>query len=180
VALTANGDKTAFAVLTRRYLSKMVVLARRITLDVQDANEVVQEGFMRVWIHAGKWDPCGTASFETWLRRVITNLAISRWRRHREQVSLDIAAEIPDTNADAFDQVSSDDQKKLVRIAIEKLPPKQRAAVAAYYFDESSYIEAAEQLNLSLKAFNSLLVRARQNLKKHFLTMGIKHWAGGL
>lgn len=158
----------------------MVTLARRITLNTQDAHEIAQEGFLRIWIHAGKWDPDGAASFETWLRRIVTNLAISKRRRYRPQVSLDAIEEMPTRMADAFETVSDSDQKNMVLQALKSLPVMQRAAVAAYYYDEVPYAQAAEQLQISLRAFDSLLVRAKRNLRKYFAKRGMQRWEGGL
>jgi len=156
----------------RRHLSKMVVLAQRILFDPEQAREIAQEAFLRVWINAGKWDPDGSAMFSTWLRRVVINLSISQRRRRREQISIDAIADLPDLQADGFDRMASSHQKRAVQQAMEKLPERQRTALALFYFDDISQIEAAETMQLSPKAFDSLLVRARRNVKKYLSDMG--------
>jgi RNA polymerase sigma-70 factor, ECF subfamily len=168
----ADGDRQAFAVLMRRYLSKMVTLAQRIVFDREQAREVAQEAFLRVWLNAGKWDPAGTATFATWLRRVVVNFAISQRRRKREQVEISMIADLPDLQPDGFDHIAVAHQKRTVRNAMEKLPGRQRAALALFYFDGASQIEAAQAMKLSPKAFDSLLVRARRNVKKYLSDMG--------
>lgn len=170
----ANEDAGAFRLLLERYLPKMVVCARRITWNTQDANEIAQEAFLRVWKNAHKWDANGTATFETWLYRVTTNLAISSKRKQRDEVSLDAANDIESTHLEGFDLIHESNRKAVVGQAISKLPPRQRAAVAAFYFDENSHAVAAERMDLSAKAFDALLVRARRNLKKLLDEMGIK------
>jgi RNA polymerase sigma-70 factor, ECF subfamily len=168
----AGGDRQAFAVLVRRHLAKMVALAQRIVFDSEQAREIAQEAFLRVWLNAAKWDPAGTATFLTWLRRVVINFAISQRRRRREQVDIDTVAEIPDPQADGFDHVATAHQKRIMKQAMQKLPERQRAALALFYFDDVSQIEAAVAMQLSPKAFDSLLVRARRNLKKYLAAMG--------
>ncbi len=170
----AEGDRDAFAVLMKRYLTSMVVLAQRIVFDREQAREIAQEAFLRVWKNAGKWDPFGTATFLTWLRLVVVNLSISSRRRHREQVSLDLIEELPSGMADGFDQVAEFERKKIVGAALEKLSERQRAAIALYYFDELPQIEAAEVMQMTPRAFDSLIVRSRSNLKKHLVDLGLR------
>jgi RNA polymerase sigma-70 factor (ECF subfamily) len=168
----ADGDRQAFAVLMRRHLSKMVALAQRIVFDHEQAREIAQEAFLRVWLNAGRWDPDGTATFATWLRRVVVNFAISQRRRKREQIDIDTVIDLPDPQADGFDHMAAAHQKRTVRAAMEKLPERQRAALALFYFEDISQIQAAETMKLSPKAFDSLLVRARRNVKKYLSDMG--------
>ncbi len=173
LSAVGQGDKRAFALLMRRYLPMTVALAQRITLDKQDAFEIAQEAYLRVWLHANQWDVAGKATFETWLRRITINLAISYRRRKRKGVSLDTIEELADNRADGFDIVATADKKRLVHQALATLPLRQRAAVALYYFEEISQIEAAAAMQLTLRAFDSLLVRSRRNLKRRLIDLGI-------
>jgi RNA polymerase sigma-70 factor, ECF subfamily len=168
----AEGDRGAFAVLMKRYLASMVALAQRIVFDREQAREIAQEAFLRVWQNAAKWDPCGTATFLTWLRLVVVNLSISCRRRYREQVSLDVIENLPSGLADGFDHVAVSERKKLVGEALDKLSHRQRAAIALYYFDELPQADAAKIMQLSLRAFDSLIVRSRSNLKKYLVEAG--------
>jgi len=170
----AEGDREAFGILMKRYLAPMVNLAQRIVFDREQAREIAQEGFLRVWKHASKWDPDGTATFSTWLRCVVVNLAISVRRRYRPQVSLDVIEEIPSGFADGFDAIVEADQKRIVQAALLKLPERQRAAVALYYFDDLPQGQAAEAMQMTARAFDSLIVRARANLKKHLASLGLR------
>lgn len=169
----AEGDRSAFSILMKRYLPNMVTLAQRIVFDREQAREIVQEAFIRVWKNAAKWDPCGSATFLTWLRHITVNLSISVRRRHREQVSIDLIEELPSDFADGFVIVATSDQKRVVQKAMQKLPERQRAAVALYYFDELPQAEAAEIMEMTPRAFDSLIVRARSSLKKYFVDSGI-------
>jgi len=168
----AGGDRQAFTVLMRRYLSKMVALAQRVVFDAEQAREIAQEAFLRVWTHAARWDPDGSATFVTWLRRIVVNLAIDRRRRKREQVEIGAAEDIADTRIDGFGMVAVSHQKRAVQQALKNLPERQRAALALFYFDEISQIEGAKAMRLSPKAFDSLLVRARRNMKKYLSNSG--------
>lgn len=168
----AGGDDDAFAILMRRYLVSMVALAYRIVFDREQAREIAQEAFLRVWQNAVRWNPDGSATFLTWLRRVVVNLSISRKRRFHAQVSIDLIEELPSGAADGFDHIAESDQRRVVRQALGKLSERQRAAVALYYFDDLSQAQAAEVMKMSQNAFDSLIVRARGNLKKHLVDLG--------
>jgi RNA polymerase sigma-70 factor (ECF subfamily) len=168
----AGGDRRAFTILVRRYLSKMVTLAQRVVFDHEQAREIAQEAFLRVWLHAGKWDPDGSAMFGTWLRRVVVNFAISQRRKRRDQVDIDTIADLTDQQANGFDHVAVAHQKRAVQNALENLPDRQRAALALFYYDDVSQNEAAKVMRLTPKAFDSLLVRARRNVKKYLSAKG--------
>lgn len=169
----AEGDRGAFAILMKRYLASMVMLAHRVVFDREQAQDIAQEAFLRVWKLAGKWDPNGSATFLTWLRRVVINLSISCRRRYREQIELDLIEEIPTGLADGFDYIALSDRKRVVQDALKDLPERQRAAIALYYFDDLTQMEAAEVMRMTPKAFDSLIVRARSNLKKNFNDFGV-------
>ncbi len=173
LAAIALDDRQAFAILMQRYLSPIVALAYRVLFDVEQAREVAQEAFLRVWHHAGKWDPRGKATFGTWLRCVTVNLAISQRRRRRVQVGLEAIEDLPDAGADGFNQVASTDRQRLVQAALHKLPDRQRAAIALYYFENITQIQAAEAMQMTPRAFDSLIVRARGGLKRHLAALGL-------
>jgi len=163
----ARGEQRAFARLVERHSRRATALAGRITLNRADAEEVVQEAFMRVWVKAPSWRPqtaSGDALFATWFRRVLVNLCIDRRRR---PVSEDIEAvpEIADDAPSALESIASSETRKRVGDAVAELPERQRAALALCHFDEVSNIEAAEILGLTVGAVESLLVRARRQLK---------------
>src|ERR1700751_3527140 len=90
-----SGDKAAFAVLVRRHLARATAVAQRIVANRSDAEEIVQETFLRCWQKAPEWLPAndradpawgdagGRAQIGTWLYRVLVNLCLDRRRRPR-------------------------------------------------------------------------------------------------
>ena len=129
----AQEDSAAFRILMRRHTKSMVGLARRITLNGADADEVVQEAFLRLWKHAPKWDVNGPAKIRTWLQRVVTNLAIDRCRKHKP-LPLEAAGDPADPAHDTEGSYYKGEAALQVRAALDDLPPRQRAAVALCYF----------------------------------------------
>jgi RNA polymerase sigma-70 factor, ECF subfamily len=169
-----RGDKSAFAVLVRRHLARATAIAQRILGNRSDAEEVVQEAFLRCWQKAPDWQPAESpgsaakagerAQFATWLYRVLTNLCLDR-RRRPQPVELEAAGEIADTRDDGFAQTERGEIGKRVAEAMAKLPDRQRAALALCYYEDLGNIEAAAALDISIGALESLLVRGRRALR---------------
>lgn len=173
VAAVARGDSAAFRRLTERHLISVHRLAARMLGDVNEADEVTQDTFLKLWTHASRWRPaneCGMAL--PWLRTIAMNACIDRIRRRR----FDGGSEIPDRADGAASAPEKIDQARLSGIvarALSALAERQRSAVVLTYYEELSNAEAAAAMGLHLKAFESLLVRARQNLKAALTASGI-------
>lgn len=168
VALVAQGDETACRLLVDRHLPRMIALARRMMGNQADAEEVAQEVFLRVWTHADRWEP-GRAQFTTWLHRVATNLCLDRLRRR----TMDDIDSIPEPASDEPGPDVLFEQQELasrVEIALQALPARQRAAVTLTHFQGLTNIEAAETLEISVEAVESLLGRARMALRVSLAT----------
>lgn len=168
VALVAKGDEAACRMLVDRHLSRVIAVARRMMGNQADAEEVAQEVFLRVWTHAARWEP-GRAQFTTWLHRVATNLCLDRLRRR----TMDDIDSIPEpASEEPGPDVALEQQQLADRVekALQALPPRQRAAVTLTHFQGLSNIEAAETLEISVEAVESLLGRARRALRDSLAT----------
>jgi RNA polymerase sigma-70 factor (ECF subfamily) len=163
MARVAGGDERAFQLLSRRHLPAMLGLARRILGNAAEAEDVAQEAFMRVWTHAPRWQPL--ARFRTWLTRVVINLCLDRKRR-APWVELETAGEIVDPAPGAGEKAEDDERERMLAAAIEKLPIRQRSAIVLTYGDGMSNAQVAEILDTSVSAVETLLVRAKQNLRR--------------
>lgn len=159
----AQGDERAYSVLVDRHLGRIFGLARRVLGNEHDAEDVAQEAFLKVWRHADAWEP-GRARFETWLYRVALNLCYDRLRRRREVT----VEEFPDTADDAPSVIevhAGRDIAREVEAALARLPERQRMAVLLCHYQELSNAEAADLLDISVDALESLLARARRALR---------------
>lgn len=169
----AAGDRTAFAVLMRRHVDRAHALAYRIAGNRGDAEDVVQDAFLKVWTKAAQWRP-GTAQFSTWLYRVVFNRCLDLKRRP-PNANLDDAAEIGDDRPDALAAIEARQRQQRMAAAIAALPERQRAAIALTYTTGLANGVAAEVMEISVKAFESLLVRAKRELR-HELSSGAEEW----
>ncbi len=165
--LAGRGDRHAFSRLVNRHLPRAVALATRVAGSRSDAEEIVQEAFLRTWLKAPEWrdeTAPGGARFTTWFTRVVVNMCIDR-RRRAPLASLDAAAEIQSSEPTGFDTVTRGETRDRVLTALSQLPDRQRAALTLCHWDGMSNIEAAEVLGVSVGAMESLLVRARRTLR---------------
>jgi RNA polymerase sigma-70 factor (ECF subfamily) len=163
----AAGDRAAFDVLVGRHAERTLRLALRVLGDAAEAEEVAQEALLRAWQAAAAFDPA-RAQFTTWLHRITLNLAIDRTRRRAaappagEAVLAGLADPTPGPEAAA---VAAQD-RALLAAALAQLPARQRAAIALAYEDGLSGAEAAAALDVSERALEGLLRRARLMLRR--------------
>jgi len=158
------GDAQAASALVRRHLPRMVALARRMLNDAAEAEDVAQEVFLRVWREAPRWKP-GVAKFETWMHRVALNLCYDRLRRRREKSDPDAGLYVADGAPSAGDAWLARQRVAKVGAALAQLPERQRSAIELVHFQELTNIAAAETLEISVEALESLLARGRRALK---------------
>lgn len=171
----ADGNREAFRLLMNRHAPKVLALAQRITRNAQDADDVMQEAFLRVWVMAPKWRPDGGARFSTWLFRVAYNLCIDK-RRARTLAPLEEAGDPPDPAPGILESAIGRQQYGLLLEAVAKLPERQKDALTLYYFAEQSGPEAARSLGISVPALEALLVRARRGLRDMLIRRGLKNF----
>lgn len=163
VRRVGQGDPAAIQAMVARKLPRMLALARRMLGDPVEAEDVAQEVFVRAWRQAEKWTP-GAGKFDTWMHRVALNLCYDRLRRRRE----DLMAEPPeqaDPTPNAETGLVRADTSARVAEALQGLPQRQREAIVLCHYQELSNIEAAELMNISVEAVESLLARGRRALR---------------
>ncbi len=159
---TGQGDRAAFRRLMARHAAKMLALARRMVPNHADAEEIVQEAMIRVWVNAPRWR--ADAAFRTWLYRVTVNLCLNR-RRQKPFVPLDDASEVPDPSPSAADELAKRQTERLVANLIAGLPDRQRAAIVLTYYEGLSNAETASVLDTTVSSVEALLVRAKRMLR---------------
>lgn len=163
MARIAVRDAEAFRVLVDKHAGKAHRIAWRMLGDPVEAEDVAQEAMLKLWEQADRWQ-AGSAGVGAWLNRVATNLCLDRLRRRRFASDEDVPERVDETPlADA--RIDSEWMRRRAMQAVQSLPDRQRAAIVLTYYEECSNLAAAEILGLNIKAFESLLLRARQALK---------------
>ncbi len=160
-----KGDAEAFQLLVERHVDRAYAVAFRFLRNAADAEDVVQDTLLKVWTSGGKWDG-GRARFSTWLYRVVTNRCIDLKRRPQSE-TMDA---VPEPSSDGPDQVNtlvrSEVSSQLEQV-IARLPEQQRIALTFSYYENLSNAEIAEVMETTVTAVESLLKRARQQLRAH-------------
>ncbi len=165
LARIAEGDRKAFAVVMERHLDRVFGLARRVLLSDSDAEEVAQEVFLTLWQKAERWQP-GRARLSTWLYRVTLNRCLNHKARvQRRYTSLDDEATIANRDPPAEQRLIEAERQAGVSAAVAALPERQRMAISLTYVTGASNAEAAAAMEISVKALEALLVRARRGLR---------------
>ena len=159
----AAGDSAAFARLVDREAPRLLRFARGILGSLDEAEDVVQDTLIRLFENANRWTP--DARIGTWLHRVCYNRAIDGLRRRRAFVEESVLEAVPD-EAEAADAALVRSETTLsIRDAIERLPSRQRTAVVLFHIQGLSQRDAAEVMSVSEAAFESMLSRARRQLR---------------
>lgn len=165
MARAGQGDERAFRELAQRHAAGALRLARRIVGNEAQAEEIVQDALLRVWINAPRWRP--QAAFRTWLYRVVINLSLNAKRRP-PTLPLAAAGDPADPAPDAGAALEIAERDRKLAAAIEALPARQRAAIVLTYQEGLGNAEAAAVLGTSVSGIETLLVRARQALREAF------------
>jgi RNA polymerase sigma-70 factor (ECF subfamily) len=160
-----RGEDNALDRLMTRWQVPLRSFLYRHTQDEEDALDLAQETFVRVYRHRERFKPA--AKFSTWLFAIAFNLARDRARqRHRRPTqSLDETPE-PADSRQPFASVDEKERATAVRAAIAELPDDLRAAVVLFEYEDKSHAEIAAIIGASAKAVETRLYRARQLLKK--------------
>ena len=172
--LVASGDKRAFSCLMARHKNSVYGIVYRFFKNPQEADDMFQEVFLRVWHSAARYEP--TAQFNTWLYTVTANLCknelTSFWRRNVRLLGSfwsDDALGALSTSAPSTEETASSNQEaERICGAMGELPSKQRLALILSRYEGLSYDEIARVMGCSVSSVESLLFRAKDRLRKHF------------
>jgi RNA polymerase sigma-70 factor (ECF subfamily) len=167
----ARGDQSAIREMVTRKLSRLIALGVRMLNDRSEAEDVAQETFLRVWKQAEHWQSDG-AKFDTWLHKVAINLCYDRLRV-RKDYSDENASEMIDPALIPEQRLDKSQQGDVISMALAALPNRQREALVLQYYQELSNIEAADLMGVSVDALESLLSRARRNMRALLVEKGV-------
>jgi RNA polymerase sigma-70 factor (ECF subfamily) len=162
----ARGEAPALTELIRRHQTRLYHLAYRLLKDPLDAEDALQEVFIKVYENASRFEP--KAPVSAWLNRITANHCLNRLRQRHFQESLDAddAVAVADPGASPLEALEEQVLARRLEGLLAKLPENQRRALILKRFGDLSYEEIGAEMGLSPQAVDGLLKRARQFLKK--------------
>jgi RNA polymerase sigma-70 factor (ECF subfamily) len=162
LARAISGDVSAFEQIVIRYERRVLTLAWRLLGSGADAQDASQEVFMRAFRFLRKFD--STRPFEPWLIRLTVNVCRDIGRKRTVTVLLD--ADAVQAHSDPHMELSSEEQKAMLKKALQELPEKERAAVVLRDIEGFSTAEVAEILGSSAATVRSQISTARLKIRK--------------
>jgi RNA polymerase sigma-70 factor (ECF subfamily) len=175
VARAQAGDSDAFGELVSRYQNKIYRLAKHITQNDEDAEDVLQEAFLKAYEHLGGFQ--GNSKFYTWIVRIAVNEALMKLRKRKSDrtVPLDepvdtgeemVNREVAVWEDNPEQRYSHEEMQQILNEAVQDLKPDFRTVFALRDIEELSTEETAEALGISIPAVKSRLLRARLALRE--------------
>jgi RNA polymerase sigma-70 factor (ECF subfamily) len=173
VKLVLAGDTELYAVLVNRYRTRVSRYVERFTHDIEDARDVTQDVFIKVYGALDSFDP--RFKFSTWLFRIAGNAAIDHLRRRRVRL-LPLerpagengearAVDPPETRPNPHEELTRRRLREALSVAIDRLPDDYRELISLRHYGEMPYEEIAELKGMPLGTVKNKLFRARQALR---------------
>ena len=175
VAAAKDGDRQAYAELCSRHSKQILRTVRRITRDVADAEDTLQEALLKAYIHIGGFE--GRSAFSSWLTRIAINSALMLWRKRQCQpvYSFESVSDVEDFKLPEPMEASYNPEESCIQNALEDeldhairyLSPTLRAVMQIRYREDASVAQIAKKLGISESAVKSRLLRAKSKIRAH-------------
>lgn len=170
-----EGDEKAFKAIVEKYKTVIVNTCYAFVHNLDDAEDLAQEIFISFYQSIGKFR--GDCSIATWLHRIAVNHCIDHCKSLQKRVKKinveewNLTTELSSGDLLAWEHLAEDEMKELLHQAINTLPSRQRTALILNRYEDMSYQQIAEVMNISVSSVESLLFRAKNNLEKIFKSL---------
>ena len=159
-----EGSHEAFATLVDRHSNRFYRIAYRLVSSKDNAEDIVQDAFLKLWNRPNLWDPGKGAKFTTWFYRVVINMCLDH-RKKKKLINLSGDIELVDENPGPDVLFDEHQEQALLEQFIYELPERQQLAINLCYYEGLSNNEAAQIIGVTVKALQSLVMRAKTTLK---------------
>lgn len=167
ISKVAGGDDAAFTQLVDKYKRRVLFTAYRYVGDASASEDLAQEVFIKVWQKAGSFKH--KSLFSTWLYRIVVNHCLNYRAKQKRIKTVRLDEQIPDSSVGSEERLEKERQSRIVREAVSKLPKRQRMALILSRFEGKTYKEIAEVMGVSLSSVESLIFRAKDNLRRKLI-----------
>jgi len=162
IAQIQEGDVLAFEEIVQRYQGKMLRFIARIVRDAGDAQDVVQDAFVKLYKTIDRVDT--RKKFSTYFFQIAKNTAFSLIRSRKKEVSLQAAQDVWDDTV-LIDELEKKEKAQHLTKILDSLEPKYRRVITLYYFHQLSYEEVSKKLHIPVNTVRTHLKRAKEKLK---------------
>ena len=168
VQMAVDGDELAFEEILERYKNLVYSVVFRMVADSEDANDIAQEVFIKVYKNLDRYSP--EFKFSTWVIRIATNTVIDfRRRKKQEFVSIDeMETELPDIVTPENKYVEKETKSELMN-AINSMPDMYKTPIVLYHLEGLSYQEISSILGVSMSKIKNRIFRGRKILKDEII-----------
>ncbi len=164
-----DGDDNGLVMIIKDYKDGLILYLNSFVFNLTAAEELAEDTFVKIAVKKPRFK--GNSSFKTWLYAIGRNVALDYLRRHKTQLSLEECGEIQ-----FFEQEYIKVERKLtVRKALNQLKAEYRQIIWLVYFEDFSTKEAAEIMKRSVHSIETLLYRARQDLRAVLEMEGLEY-----
>ena len=164
MARVKNHDHQAFSILVERHSEKFYYSSYRIVMNRQEAEDIVQDAFLKLWDKPEIWKSGKGAKFTSWFYRIVMNLSVDRYRKYKKMVDIGEEQDIPVIDTQ-FEELKTMQEQQVINDALKTLPEKQLLALNLCFYEEMNRKDAAAMMKVSIKALESLLMRGKAKLK---------------
>lgn len=164
MVLVAKTDEKAYNVLLRRFLPLATSYTHKVINNLSYEDEVIQDTFLRLWKYAKKYKK-SNGSVKTWFYKILSNSCRTFLKSKKHHLNLDEAKHIEDINTNIEKTAIVKQENTFLRKKISSLNSREQQAIILNYFEDYSNKETADLMGISVKAVETLLVRARRKLK---------------
>jgi RNA polymerase sigma-70 factor (ECF subfamily) len=168
-----KGEHQAFVILVQKHTSRFYSLAYRVLSQKEDAEDVVQEAFLKIWNKPQMFKADRGVKFTTWFYKVVINLSMDRLRKSSKYKYSKVEIDFVGEEGRSVRDYEREEQERIIEQSILKLPKKQRLALNLCFYEGVSNKEAADILGVTNKAIESLLIRGKQNIKDQLIRKGV-------
>jgi RNA polymerase sigma-70 factor (ECF subfamily) len=162
-------DHQAFSILVERRAEMFYAAAYRIVMNKQEAEDIVQDAFLKIWEKPKIWKKGKGAKFTTWFYRLVTNIALDNLRRKKPEADINDLENTIKTKEVGDSSLIINQEQKALNEAIKNLPEKQMLALNLCFYEGLSNKDAAAIIGVSTKALESLLMRAKSGVKDQLI-----------
>lgn len=159
-----KGDEMAFALLVRQHSTRFYRVAYRFTGNRTEAEDVVQDAFLKIWAKPFLWQADRNTSFTTWFYRVVVNLCLD-YKKKKKPVLIEDDSWVEDDRNSQEEHLLQNEKQQWLAAQIAALPERQRMALNLCFYEELSNQDAAKIMGIRVGALESLLIRAKTEIK---------------